>query len=77
VVGSYEAEARHPWGLCDMHGNVWQWCANWHNSEQKVRILRGGNWFFDSESCRSAGRYRSVPVNAVYGGGFRVVVAQD
>ena len=29
-MGSYKANA---WGLYDMHGNVWQWCNDWHDED--------------------------------------------
>lgn len=86
-VGSYEANG---WGLCDMHGNVCEWCANWWSSSlpggrvvdpqgpssDSNRGIRGGSWSLVGRACRSA--YRSngySPGNRSYFLGFRVVLA--
>ncbi len=83
-VGSYPA---NPWGLHDMHGNVWEWCRDYYGPYDKVtslidpfqstkqssdyRIIRGGSWFGSARDCRSAGR-RSLPPDNRRGYGFRV-----
>ncbi|NET31347.1 MAG: formylglycine-generating enzyme family protein [Cyanothece sp. SIO1E1] len=78
-------------GLCDMHGNVWEWCLDhWHETyggaptdgsvwlssgESKNRIIRGGSWLNDPRYCRSA--FRDCVTPGYSGGsiGFRVVCA--
>ncbi|MGH2414455.1 MAG: formylglycine-generating enzyme family protein, partial [Microcystaceae cyanobacterium] len=68
-IGSFPPNA---FGLYDMHGNVWEWCADtWHNNykgaptdgrawindnNNKYRVLRGGSWVCYPGSCRSACR---------------------
>jgi formylglycine-generating enzyme required for sulfatase activity len=70
-VGEYEKVAPHPWGLCDMHGNVWQWCDNKYKNDENSRVVRGGCWFHGAGSCRSARRDRSVPGQRNGDCGFR------
>ena len=55
-VGSYEKVAPHPWGLCDMHGNVAQWCSNTFSKRWDSPVVRGGSWHSPAWSCRSAFR---------------------
>ncbi len=73
-VGSYEKVAPHPWGLCDMHGNVWEWCNNLYRSGDSLRVSRGGSWDNLSRNCRLSSRdwhhpwYRSSVL------GFRLII---
>ncbi|WP_346294284.1 formylglycine-generating enzyme family protein [Sphaerothrix gracilis] len=76
-------------GLCDMHGNIFEWCEDhWHDSyesapidgsawlteeEEASRVLRGGSWDDVPRHCRSAFRYFDLPGDRLSNIGFRVV----
>jgi hypothetical protein len=68
-VGELQANAN---GLFDMHGNVFEWCADRWEPWASARVLRGGSCFHDGRGCRSASRSGFGPDDRDRGGGFRL-----
>ena len=85
-VGRFRPNA---FGLYDMHGNAWEWCADWYAADYYAwadtvdplgpglgteRVVRGGSWVVIPSFARSAYREGRAPDNRRSGVGFRVAL---
>ena len=86
-VGTYPP---NPWGLYDVHGNVWEWCrdakrtytaADYTDEDETIsdntRVMRGGSWRYSPANCRAAYRSRNMPAYRGCNCGFRVCFRPD
>jgi formylglycine-generating enzyme required for sulfatase activity len=82
-VGSRMA---NPWGLFDMHGNVWQWVQDFYGDYPtgavidptgpktgSIHVIRGGSWISSPRYVRTAQRYYGLPGHRDSHLGFRLV----
>ncbi len=81
----------NPWGLFDMHGNVWEWCKDqyhkdytgaptdgsaWVDQNEPSGVLRGGSYNIPASRCHSSTREQSPLNGRNQNYGFRVVATR-
>ncbi len=89
AVGQFPPNA---FGLCDLHGGVWEWCADWYvwnayataavrdpvgPAAGTLKVLRGGGWRSGADKCRAAYRNALAPHQSDPTTGFRLVLVQS
>ena len=92
VTHPVAAKYPNPWGLFDMHGNAWEWTADWYSDythkwaknpvvtedQKRGRVIRGGSFAFPHTYARSTFRQEGHGASArAHDTGFRVVVNPD
>lgn len=83
-VGTF---ASNPWGIFDMHGNVWEWTSDIYatnydatprdgtansSGNSAFKAIRGGSYLLDAADIRSAVRHKYLPHVRLGDVGFRV-----
>lgn len=80
----------NPWGIYDMHGNIWEWCQDWYLADYgsdsidpkgpesgDFKICRGGACSFEPRFCRCASRLRLKPEGKFDTIGFRLAYSKS
>lgn len=86
-IGTTDGGEPNPWGLWDMHGNVWEWCEDWYHENyvgapddgsawvdpaHSMRVLRGGAFYTAARQCMSTLRSMWYPTARINSMGFRL-----